>query len=127
MSTDETAAGVAARYAERIETEIETAPQPDVAAADYVADALDARYVMSSRGDVETVHLIVGAGGPHVELRHHVGTRWMDVHVAWWGDVADHGVHAPHLAAELDALADAWQDAYVTTDRNRTGVPAWMR
>jgi hypothetical protein len=60
-------------------------------------------------------------------VHYRVGTDGVDVNVWWWGDDAHYHAHAPHLAAELDAMAEAWQDAYVVADRNREGVRAWMR
>jgi hypothetical protein len=61
------------------------------------------------------VHLIVGTGGPHVEVHHRIGSEEVQVRVWWWDDYADGYVHAPALAADLDGLGDAWQDAYVVT------------
>jgi hypothetical protein len=119
MTDDTNAARVAADYARMILQDVEGAVQPDVAAADYVADALDAEYVVTSRGDVAAVHLTVATGGPHVEVHHYLGSEHLTVRAAWWSPTAEYGVHAPTLAAELEGLAEAWQDAYVRTAVNR--------
>ena len=110
--TDRTdAADVAANYAQTITAEVEGAPEPWDAAAEYTAEALDADYVIDSRGHVKAVHLVVGTGGPHVEVQHRIGAEVVQVRVWWWGDYAEASVHAPALAADLDGLGDAWQDA----------------
>ena len=107
------AAVTAAGYARTIAEDVEAAPDPWDAAAEYVAEALDADYVVTSRGHVKAVHLVVGTGGPHVEVHHHVGTEAVHVRVWWWQDYAELHVHAPALAADLDGLAEAWQDGYM--------------
>ena len=119
MQDDTNAAHVAADYARMIREDVQGAMQPDVAAADYVADALDAEYVVTSRGDVAGVRLTVATGGPHVDVHYRVGSDTVTVAAAWWSPVAEHDVHAPALAAELDALAEAWQDAYIATGVRR--------
>lgn len=114
--TDRTdAANVAAGYCRTIAEDVEGAPEPWDAAAEYVAEALDADYLVTSRGDVKAVHLVVGTGGPHVEVQHQVGAEVVRVRVWWWGDYAEQSVHAPALALDLDGLAEAWQDAHVRT------------
>lgn len=100
-------------YVRTIAVEVEGAPEPWDAAAEYVAEALDAEYVVDSRGHVKAVHLVVGTGGPHVEVHHHLGTDAVHVRVWWWQDYAERHVHAPALAADLDGLAEAWQDGYL--------------
>ena len=100
-------------YVRTISVEVEGAPEPWDAAAEYVAEALDAEYVVDSRGHVKAVHLVVGTGGPHVEVHHHLGTNAVHVRVWWWRDYAERHVHAPALAADLDGLAEAWQDGYL--------------
>jgi hypothetical protein len=122
MTNRSDAADVAAGYCRTIAEDVEGAPDPCDAAADYVAGALDADYLVNSRGDVKAVHLIVGTGGPHVEVHHRIGAEEVQVRVWWWGDYADQSVHAPALAADLDGLGDAWQDAYVVTGRPTAGV-----
>lgn len=117
--TDNAAAYVAG-YVRTITVEVEGAPDPGLAAADYVADALDANYLVTSRGDVTAVHLVVGTGGPHVELQHRVGGSGpLHVRLWWWGDYADGYVQAPAVAGELDALAEAWQDATISAAVHR--------
>ena len=111
MTNRSDAAEVAANYVRTITADVERNDYAD-AAADYVdVHALDADYVVDSRGHVKGLHLIVGTGGPHVEVQHRIGAEVVQVRVWWWGDYADESVHAPHLAAELDGLGDAWQDA----------------
>ena len=119
MTDDTNAARVAADYARTITVEVEGAADPADAAAEYVHDALDAEYVLTSRGDVIGVALTVATGGPHVEVHYRAGSEHLTVRAAWWSPFAEYGVHAPTLAAELDGLADAWQDAYVRTAVNR--------
>jgi hypothetical protein len=116
MTNRSDAADVAAGYCRTIAEDVEGAPDPWDAAADYVAGALDADYLVTSRGDVKAVHLVVGTGGPHVEVHHRVaGAGVVHVRVWWWGDYAEQSVHAPNLATDLDGLAEAWQDAHVRT------------
>lgn len=103
----------AAATAAMIREDVERAEDPAIAAADYVADALDANYVVTSRGHVKAVHLVVGTGGPHVEVQHHLGGEGVRVRVWWWQDYAEAYAYAPTLAAELGHLAEAWQDGYV--------------
>lgn len=119
MDDDTNAARVAADYARIIRADVEGAMQPEVAAADYVADALDAEYVVTSRGDVAGVRLTVATGGPHVDVHYRAGSDRLTVAAAWWSPVAEHDVHAPALAAELNGLAEAWQDAYITSGVRR--------
>lgn len=119
MEDDTNAARVAADYARMIREDVQDAMQPEVAAADYVADALDAEYVVTSRGDVAGVRLTVATGGPHVDVHYRFGSDTLTVAAAWWSPVAEHDVHAPALAAELDALAEAWADAYLPVEVNR--------
>ena len=115
MQDDTNAASYARNYARTITTEVEAADDPSEAATDYVFGALDADYVVTSRGDVKAVHLIVGTGGPHVEVHHHVGGDGVMVRVWWWQDYADAYAHAPALAVELDALAMYWEGEHVRT------------
>jgi hypothetical protein len=122
MRDDTNAATYAEAYARTITVEVEGADDPADAAADYVHDALGADYVVTSRGDVKAVHLIVGTGGPHVEVQHHLGNAGVQVRVWWWQDYAKAYAYAPTLAAELEGLAEAWQDAYVMTGRGSAGV-----
>lgn len=105
------AADTAEHYARTITADVEGADDPADAAADYVLHALDADYLVDSRGHVKAVHLVVGTGGPHVEVRHRIGSDVVQVHAWWPGDHAEHHVDAPALAADLDGLGDAWQDA----------------
>ena len=109
MENETNAEAYARTYARTITVEVEASDDPWHAATDYVADALDANYVVASQGDVTEVHLIVGTGGPHVEVQHRTGTEGVMVRVWWWQDYAEAFAHAPALAAELDALAEAWQ------------------
>lgn len=111
--TSNDAAEVAANVARTIAAEVETAADPFLAASDYVADALEARYVVSGGGHVTAVHLVTGTGGPHVELRHAIGSNSVDVEVWWWSDRGTAFSYCPALAAELDGLAEAWTDAAV--------------
>jgi hypothetical protein len=113
MTNRSDAADVVAGYCRTIAEDVEGAPEPWDAAAEYTAEALDADYVVDSRGYVKAVHLIVGTGEPHVEVHHRIGAEVVQVHAWWWGDYAEASVHAPALAADLDGLGDAWQDAYV--------------
>jgi hypothetical protein len=122
MTDDTNAARVAEDYARMILQDVEGADDPADAAAEYVHDALDADYVVTSRGDVKGVHLVVGTGGPHVEVHHYLGSEHLTVRAAWWSPTAEYGVHAPTLAAELEGLGEAWQDAYVMTGRGSAGV-----
>jgi hypothetical protein len=115
MQDDTNPARVAADYARMIREDVEGAADPADAAAEYVHDALDAEYVVTSRGDVAGVHLTVATGGPHVEVHYRAGSEHLTVRAAWWSPEAAHDVHAPALAAELDGLAEAWQDAHVRT------------
>jgi len=103
-----------------IRDDIEAAADPVEAAANYVQwDALDVHYVVDRTGAVRDVYLTVGTGGPHVELHWHVGTEHVEV-MAWSGrDRARVEVHAPALAAELDILADQWQDVAIGYGANR--------
>ena len=119
MTDDTNAATYAEAYARTITVEVEGADDAADAAADYVHDALDADYVVTSRGDVKAVHLLVGTGGPHVEVQHRLGTEGVMVRVWWWQDYAEAFAHAPALAADLDGLADAWQDAHVSAGVHR--------
>jgi hypothetical protein len=117
MDDDTNAETYAKAYARTITVEVEGADDPWRAASELVHGALDADYLVTSRGDVKAVHLVVGTGGPHVELQHYVGAEGVMVRVWWWQDYAEAHVYAPALAADLDAVAQAWQDAYVMDGR----------
>ena len=119
MTDDNNAETYAEAYARTITVDVEGAADPWHAAAELVHDALDADYVVTSRGNVKAVHLIVGTGGPHVEVQHHLGTEGVMVRVWWPQDYAEAYVHAPALAADLDGLAEAWQDTHVTAGVHR--------
>lgn len=119
MTDRPNAADVVANYCRTIAEDVEGAADPADAAMRYVTDALDADYLVDSRGNVKAVHLIVGTGGPHVEVRNHVGADGVMVHAWWWSDYAELHAYAPALAAELDVIADAWQGAHVPTGVHR--------
>ena len=119
MEEDTNARTYAEQYARTITVDVEGADDPAEAAAELVHDALGADYVVTGRGNVKAVHLIVGTGGPHVEVQYVVGGRAVHVVVWWWRDYADAYAYAPALTAELDGLADAWQEAYIAAGVHR--------
>jgi hypothetical protein len=56
----------------------------DSNAYDYLQDALDIEYIMSSRGEYLGARVLVAFGGPNIW----VNTRTHTVEGHWWGDSA---------------------------------------
>jgi len=56
----------------------------DFNAYDYLDDALDIEYIMSSRGEYLGARVLVAFGGPNIW----VNTRTHTVEGHWWGDSA---------------------------------------
>jgi hypothetical protein len=112
---DDAARGTAACIRE----DVEAATDPVQAAEDYVQwQALDVNYLITSSGDVREVQLVVGVGGPHVEVHCWIGSEHVTVR-AWSGrDRAEVEVHAPALAAEVEIMAEHWRDVTVTAVRS---------
>ena len=101
-------------YAEVIAAGIaaaEAADDPHAAVDDYLADALDARYLVDRSGTVREVHVVVTVGGPYAEVRLWLGSDTAEVHAVDGSDRATRWQYAPTFAAEAWALAEAWADA----------------
>jgi hypothetical protein len=56
----------------------------DFSAYDYLADALDIEYIVSSKGEYLGARVLVAFGGPNIW----VNTRTHTVEGHWWGDSA---------------------------------------
>lgn len=97
--------------------EVEAAEHPADAAADYVQDALDARYLVDNYGTVREVTLIVTLGGPYAEVRCWIGSDGVEVEARDGSDRATRWQYAPALAAEAEALAEVWADATLAVPR----------
>lgn len=97
--------------------EVEAAEDAGSAAADYVADVLDVRYLVDADGTVREVTLIVTVGGPYAEVRCWLGSDGVEVEARDGSDRATRWQYAPALAAEAEALADSWQDAMLAGAR----------
>jgi len=110
MTEPNTAEDAARGTAACIREDIEAATDPVQAAEDYLQwQALDVNYLVTPSGDVREVQLVVGVGGPHVEVHGWIGSEHVTVR-AWSGrDRAEVEVHAPALAAELHVLAEGWE------------------
>ena len=56
-----------------------------IGALDYISDALDIEYTVSSGGEYLGARVLVAFGGPNIWIN----TRYNKVEGAWWGDSAD--------------------------------------
>ncbi len=109
---DEYAEVIAGRVAE-----VEAAEHPHDAAADYVADVLDVRYLVDADGTVREVTLIVTVGGPYAEVRCWLGSDGVEVEARDGSDRATRWQYAPALAAEAEVLADVFADDVLAVRR----------
>ena len=106
------AEGYAATIAARI-AEAEASPDAD-APADYLeAATLELHYLVAGSDPwdgypIREVRAIVTVGGPYAEVIGVTGSDVVQVVVRWWSDAASTTVHAPRIAAELEALGDAY-------------------
>lgn len=74
-------------------------------AYDYLEDALDINYIVSSRGDYKGAEVLVAFGGPNIWIY----TREQAVKGYWWGDKAE-----AHYTDNI-GLDEALEEIYQTT------------
>jgi len=72
-------------------------------AYDYLQDALDIEYVVSSKKEYLGARVLVAFGGPNIWIN----TRTKTVDGAWWGDSCSVSYHDDALGLD-EALADIY-------------------
>jgi DNA-directed RNA polymerase subunit RPC12/RpoP len=70
---------------------------------DYTEDALDIKFVVSSRREVESVKIMIACGGPNIYINTDTGY----VELYWWGDRASYP-----LCSEAIEELDNWAAEY---------------
>lgn len=73
-----------------------------ISAFDYLADALDIEYIVTSKGEYLGARVLVAFGGPNIWI----DTRKGIVAGAWWGDTAS-ASFKDNLGLD-DALSELW-------------------
>lgn len=94
-----------------IRDDVEGSDDPREAAADYVGSVLDVRYLvegMTPDHRVREVRATVTVGGPFATITYRDGSATLTVDAVDGSETSTAWVHAPHVATELDVLADVF-------------------